>query len=76
MPAPEALIILLFSFGVLAFCFAGMCAPDKTLVGLAHIIGTKNPKVSRIACIVGVVFGALGTLSAGAMLLGLLDSHD
>jgi hypothetical protein len=50
----------------------GLFASGQTLESLAGIIGTKNPLVARIVCVLGVLVGGIAVLVSSLSLLGKL----
>ena len=57
LPVGKAVAMILF-FGAIGV-FATVCAfaPRRTLTDYANIIGTKNPTVARIVCLVAAIVG-------------------
>jgi hypothetical protein len=67
LPAGTALLLLLFAGGIGAASLLGAFLPSSILMNYAEQIGTKNPLVARILCIVAAVIllpvGLLAALS-------------
>jgi hypothetical protein len=72
MPAGTAVAILLF-FGCVAL-FSTVClfASNATLRSLSGVIGTQNPLVARVACLLGALVGWGAVAAAAASLAGWL----
>lgn len=73
MPAPKAALLLVLCAAIGLGSLAGVFASAERLQQYSGIIGTSNPWVARIACLLGVLVGFLGALAFAASLLGYLD---
>jgi hypothetical protein len=60
------------AIAVLVLSVPGLFLSKNKLVGMAPAIGTKNPKVARIVCVIGVVLGVLLLIVGIALQVGLL----
>lgn len=55
------IVLLVFGIGLTGVSATGLFSSNKKLLGMAHVIGTKNPIIARIACILCLAIG-LATL--------------
>ena len=72
LPAGKAIAIMLIFGSVALVSLGGLFASKKTLESMAGVIGTKNPLVARIVCILGLGVGAIGVLVSALSLMGKL----
>lgn len=73
MPAPKAALLLVLCAGIGIGSLVGAFASAERLQQYSAIIGTANPWVARIACLLGVLVGMCGAAASAASLLGYLD---
>ena len=72
MPLPKAVLLFLLCLLIGLGSLVGVFLPAETLRKFSHVIGTENPLVSRIVCLLGAVVGLVGSAAFGASLLGYL----
>ncbi|MND03825.1 hypothetical protein D3C83_238290 [compost metagenome] len=53
----------------------GLFASNEKLVAMANIIGTQNPKVARIVCVIGLALGIVILILVVADAKGLVKSE-
>jgi hypothetical protein len=70
MPLPKAVLLFLLCLLIGLASLIGVFLPAETLRKFSHVIGTENPLVSRIVCLLGAIIGLAGTAAFGASLLG------
>lgn len=72
LPAPTAIAMMVFFGCVAVFATVALFQPAATLRGLAHVIGTENPLVARVVCVLCAVVGWGAVGLAAASLAGWL----
>jgi hypothetical protein len=72
MLADGHIALIGLALAALVLSIPGLFASDKTLVGMAPLTGTKNPKVARVACVIGLVLGLSVLILEIALQTGLL----
>lgn len=73
LPLGKGIAMILFFGPVGLFATIAAFSKRETLVRWAEIIGTKNPLVARIVCVIGAVVGWGAVAATIASLSGALD---
>ncbi len=71
LPAGKAFLMLVFFGPVALFASAASFSPNRLLLGWAPYIGTKNPHVARIVCILAALLGWFAVAAASLSLAGV-----
>ena len=71
-PKGTAIAMMLFFGAVGLISTVGLFASKETLESMSGIIGTKNPLVARIACVLGVLVGIIAVLVSVLAFLGVV----
>jgi hypothetical protein len=72
LPIGKGVAMIAFFGAVAIFATIASFSSRDTLVSWAAVIGTNNPLVARIVCIVSAVVGWLAVAATAAELSGLL----
>jgi len=72
LPAGKAFAMIVFFGAVALFATVALFLPSAALRGLAGVIGTQNPLVARIVCLLCALVGWGAVVLAAASLAGWL----